>query len=501
MKPLHQAAAIACFLTGIWLGVRAGVPPQLASADPEHNASAAASGSAKPSGGLISSSTGGGKPSSPNAAAAAKKKATGQAKKSALEDLRQLLDTDFYHTHLEALFHRYDKIVELLPLAELPVAAAMLWEHGRRQRWALIILLEVTRRWGKEDPKAALAWIKTLDGNETMVFHLREGILGSLGETSPQLLWEEISQTQEWMDDRWIGSGMVGRYFGKDPELAKRFLASITDPGVRDLAAQAAVGALAEHDPQAALAWARSFPDSRAKENAVSRAFGALAESDPEAALAALRAQGSDIPASARERLLSKLVEKHPERAREFILSGGLKAGTQQEAEALARGLADRSPGDSALLASIPAGAARDAFLGMAAQRLAGSGDLDAAWGLIQKTQPGLERQSAMQGYSAAKTDKSVAEATTWLATLPAGHDRDSAIRGFVNQAASKNPQAACEWAAAMTDPIYRQDMLEWAVSAWHNRDTPAGAEAWLTATTTISPAEKERLMREIKKP
>jgi hypothetical protein len=446
-------------------------------------------------------------PSSPHGsgAAAAPGASTGKRKTkpeetASLEDLRQLLATEFWEANLARTFQLAQKILRALPASDLPAAAAMLWEQSSQKPWAPLFLTEIVNRWAEADPKATLAWMKTLSGNETFVFYMRAHVLQTLGTKDPESLWAEIGQTQEWMDDRWVASGFIGRAFGTSPELAKKFLASVTDPGVRRMAVGMVISALAENDVRAALALARSLPDARERESALREAYKALAASDPDAALAALRTNTSEMPVSIRKRLLSKLAQEHPDRARQFIADGGLRTASQEEATALARGIGKSIGEFAALAAHFPEGPSRDTFLGAVAEELAESGDLDAAWKALQNVQPGLERQSAMQGYSAAMAGKSVAEASAWLAALPAGHDRDAAIRGFVFKINDQKPQMACEWALSMSDAVYREDVIESAFSMWHKQDAPA-AEAWLTASSTIPTAEKSRLLDEIAKP
>lgn len=498
MTSARQILWAACFLVGVWLGARAG--------SPGGDGRSVAPGADGPGASQRSQSTTG--PSSPHSSGAAaapgasihRKKKPKPEDKVRLEDLRRLLETEIGDANLTRTFHLAEKTLLGLPVADLPAAAAMLWEQSSQKLWASLFLAETISRWAEADPKAALAWMKTLSGNETFVFYLRARALEILGKKNPDLLWSEIGQRQEWMDDRWVASGFIGRAFGKSPELGKKFLDSVTDPGVRRMAVGMVIGALAEKDVQAALALARSLPDARERESALREAYKALAASDPDAALAALRTNTSEMPASIRQRLLAKLAEDHPDRARQFISDGGLRRASQEEATALARGIRKSIGELAALAAHVPEGPPRDAFLGAIAERLAEGGELDAAWKALQNVKPGLERQSAMQGYSANMACKSAAEASSWLAALPAGHDRDAAIRGFVFAINSQKPQMACEWALAVSDSVYREDMIESAFSTWHEQDAPA-AEAWLSTSAALSADEKSRLLEGPQRP
>lgn len=220
----QQAAWLLCFLAGIWLGMSAGGS---SINDEAKSKPSAASGAQSPP--PSSAST----PSIQSSASAPPNttptKPDKPVKKTSLEDLRRLLALDHYECDLRRLFHDFENFAKGLPAADLPAAAAMLWSSPLRM-WTLMTLMQVMDRWAESDPKAALNWQRTLKGDERMLQLMRQNVLQVISRKHPDLLWEEIGPTQEWMNEHWLAGGMVAQGFAGDLKLAQKFLDAVTDP-------------------------------------------------------------------------------------------------------------------------------------------------------------------------------------------------------------------------------------------------------------------------------
>lgn len=498
----QQVLWLFCFIAGIWLGVRSGhstadtATRESQSADASERTSVhrAERNGAASSGDRSSSAA---SSASSNASFVAGKPAP-PVKKTSLDDLRRLLALDPYECDLKRMFSDFEAFAKGLPAADLPAAAAMLWSSPHRI-WSVGTLTNVLSRWADDDPKAPLEWLRGLKDNEKIVQLLRRNIVSEIGSKHPNLLWAEIGDTQEWMGDGWPASGLIAQGFASDLKLASKFLDQVTDPSVRYFALSGIAGELAKKDPAAAITWLRSLPQSSYGDDIVSNMFGRLARKSPDSAIAALNDPAAGLRERDRERILENLVEHHPERAKAIIAAGGLKTATMS----LASTMASRSTSSNdveallALAPEVPAGEVRDAYLSKIASKLSKYGDLDLAWKAIGDISPSLERGIAMRSYGQARAEKSIADATTWLSSLPSGADRDAAITGFVQTTIDKQPQMAIEWAAAITDPLYRADAIEDSFHNWHKTDAKA-AEAWLSKATTLSAEDKSRLKEKI---
>ena len=489
----HQAAWLLCFLTGIWLGTRSsgpatqtGTPNKLSAASrtPTATSSSTTASTQSTQSSTAPSNSSSTKPDNP-------------IKKTSLEDLRRLLALDPYQCNLRRLFHDFEGFAKGLPASDLPAAAAMLWS-GPHRMWTMMTLSNVLERWAETEPKAALAWLRTLKGDERIAQLMRQGLLQGIGREHPDLLWDEIGPTQEWMNEQWLAGGMVAQGFASDLKLAQKFLDSITDPSVLHFALSAIVGELGRKDPAAALAWIRTQPPSERRDQIIANLQGRLAEKNPDAVLAMLNDSRTPVSAREREQMIQRLAEFHPDRMRDFISAGGLKSATMREAGLVGSNSKKTAAAMLELASNVPAGEVRDSFLSSISFQLSERGDLEDAWKALQDIHPSLERLTAVQNYGQERAKKSIPDTTTWLSSLPPGDDRDAAIVGFTQSAADKQPQMALEWATAIADPVYRQSAVEDSFESWHKSNAKA-AEAWLNGASAVSAEEKARLMEKIK--
>lgn len=493
----QQMAWLLCLLAGIWLGVRAG------GASSEGDASHSLHEKNKTADASTGGSTSSGKQRSgvtadSAAASTSAKKTEKPVKRTTLDELRRLLAVDLYDCDLERTFHDMETVVRGLATADLPAAAAMLWTSPRRI-WEIMCLTNVLSRWAEAEPRAPLNWLRGLKSDGRIPQLLRQDLLMEIGRKHPDLLWEELMATQEWLSDGWLGSGMMAQGFASDLKLAQKFLDTVSDPSVRYFAMSAVVGELANKDPAAAIAWARSQPRSDAGDQIIASLHRRLAEKNPDAAFALLNNTSTPLTGRERERVIEGLAEYHPDRMREYISSGGMKSATMREAGLVGSNSKNTAAALLDLAPNVPAGEVRDSFLSSVSYQLSEQGDLDRAWAALQDIHPSIERITAMRNYGNGRAKKSIADTTAWLGSLPPGADRDAAIQGFTWHVDEAQPQMAIEWAAAISDKVYRQDAVQSTFNTWHKNNAKA-AEAWLNAAGGLSADEKARLMEKVSK-
>lgn len=497
----QQAPWLACLLAGIWLGIRAGGPSEAedatAARDQKTHSQTTANGHTAESSAAQQNS------SSPKTTTARTTQGTTSiippAKRFTLDDLRRLIDTDFYNADLGRLFHDFQVLPKSLAEADLPAAAAMIW-NAKHHFLAMMCLIQVLDRWAEREPGAALDWLRAQKGEEHILKMIRYGVLHTVGSKNPSLLWQEIGPTLEWQSEDWVAGGYIGQYFASNPELRQKFLDATTDSTSRYFAINSIARKMADTDPAAAIAWAKAQPHNDEVEQTISNLYRTLAEKNPAAALDGLAGRSGTLSHSDREHLIEGLAKNHPEQLREFIAAGGLKSAGMRELGLIGSYL-EKSQRDFVALASeIPAGEKRDAFLSSLSFQLSQQGDTDGAWAALKDIPPSLERRSAMWSYAEGRTtSKNIAEMTSWLGSLPTGSDRDSAIAGFARSASKSQPQMACEWSASIADAVYREDIVEESFQSWHRNNAKA-AESWLNGAGGLSADEKARLMEKVSK-
>lgn len=88
--------------------------------------------------------------------------------------------------------------------------------------------------------------------------------------------------------------------------------------------------------------------------------------------------------------------------------------------------------------------------------------------------------------------------ASAWMARLPEGSIRDSAIRGFVGGWAGHNdPEAALLWSATITDPTRRIQTIGDIIHQLGDR-APAEVRPWLDTNTTLTEPERAAILARI---
>ena len=313
----------------------------------------------------------------------------------------------------------------------------------------------------------------------------------------------------------------------RDPKGALDFLESAEPGFARRFGPQVVFSVLAESDPQAALARAREWKNRSERSNLTSSVLQTWAAARPLEALAFARA------------------EPDP-RQRAELLQGALSALPKDQAWAEAAAFVDlASPDDRLLLRNIlngwsfqieapaaavlalPAGEARDELLADVAMGAVLS-DHKRAEALLDTMPdaptretwlaalahshlrtadhprpldalrlaaelPAGETQSAVFREAGTRwSEHDAPGASQWIATQPAGPNRDAFLGEFVRGTFDTEPEAALTWTVEITDDAKRQRRLAELFPKWQQRDSKA-ATAWLNRQN-LSDADRTSL-------
>jgi hypothetical protein len=272
------------------------------------------------------------------------------------------------------------------------------------------------------------------------------------------------SQMQSWLRE--------------DPEAARAWLRSLTDPGQRRLFEAAALDELTGSDPAAAIRAAASLPLGARQTQIIGEAMAELARQDPAAARAAAGALPTPYARS-------------------------------QALVALAGSLADRDAGAAtALISSIDwnllkdTGPARWEYTGIDGKSVTGSPtdweevpqDGKTTRSLLTKLMSSdpartAETLAALPEASGAPVAAAIGvwagqqpeAASAWVRDLPAGPARDSGIEGLTAWLTKDSPEpdfpAAVEWARSAS-PDRQFGILQQTFNAWKQVDPEAARQA-----------------------
>ena len=379
-----------------------------------------------------------------------------------------------------------------LPLSHLPRALeAMADFPGLLPAGAL--RMAVFARWGELDPEGAVAAVGTAKLDWMTAEAARHTIASGWMERDPQgmIAWlrenKKSPMTGPMVATILMSPGHFDRetvqqlhdvappgyYPGKlDLEfelkaedgdvaaVARRLLASAPDDHRRDELLGDVARALGETNPKAALEFVLAHPDPRGKlsEQALSEAIGEWAKQDMHAAAAwawEWERKGSDIDPSS-------IVWR--------------RLGWKPEAEILET------------LSTAPNEAARHHALERTALECGGR-EPEKSLRLVALL-PDEPRRHAMEQYGLIAASESVIKTSEWLDTLPAGPDRDAAIRGFAPVLAKSDAESAVIWAASIADETQRSELVRRLGTEWMNK-APSAAQQWMQSSEALTDADR----------
>lgn len=126
------------------------------------------------------------------------------------------------------------------------------------------------------------------------------------------------------------------------------------------------------------------------------------------------------------------------------------------------------------------------------------------AW--IEQNAPAELRDAAVRRTFNDWTERASADAAEWLGTYlsraPANAETDRLIGAVINLGAGvkSDPTAGLQWAALLSDPATRATYEEKVVLRWARQDETS-ATAYMSKSTTLTPARKQAMMQKIASP
>lgn len=300
--------------------------------------------------------------------------------------------------------------------------------------------------------------------------------------------------------------------------------------GFIDIAGVALWNTWAANDPDAALAYAKTMTDKDRKESALKKIIETIAQADPAKALAyaklhtpemlgkgelsiALSRSSSGGDSEAIARSLAK-IEADDSDTRDIMGSTMRNWATTDHAAALAfaQGLAtptaravalagvynawfERDPKEAAasFLAEPRGEADFDSVLLVAASRWTLSDWQGAnAWSAQLPTEK--ERTAFVTNFSMRLGRENPDESVKWIAALPDGLPRDTAIVATIEGSRTSASQASMDLALSIANPSARQKTTRQAMQNWFYKD-PAAAYDWLQNDPTLTPEQKRALL------
>jgi len=326
-------------------------------------------------------------------------------------------------------------------------------------------ILEARRR-AKEDPTAAMEWLKSQhSGSERLRGMLEVVALWAAEDSESALLWLE-SNAQGLARIETLNNG-VELWAERNPTAAAEWIDGMANDGSKATAAKALAAKWVQSEPEAAVKWVAGLPDGPIRKEATQ----ALAESwiQQDAKAASIWAF-SEAEFNGNYDLLGETI-------REFSKQ------SPEEAEAFVRDMAEADYSPIALASHV---------LGRAEDDPAGT----AKWLATMSPDDPIYSAEYANGLMQVWAESDSIAASEWLSEQPKGAQRDAAIYGFSETIQQFEPAAAAAWANTIDDPDRRIMRLTESVSQWA-RTRPKEALDWVK-TAELEPAVRTHLANQI---
>lgn len=319
--------------------------------------------------------------------------------------------------------------------AELDAKAAAdyLVAHEKLGGFIDIAGVALWNTWAANDPDAALAYAKTMTDESRREEAIKK-IIQTIAQADPAkaVAYAKL-HAPEMLGNGDLSSALSSRSRGGDPEVTARSLANIgtDDSDTRD-AMRNTVGNWAMTDHAAALAFAQSLSSPTARAAALIGVYNQWFDRDPKEAAA------------------SFLAEPRGEADFDSVLLVAASRWTLSDWQ-----------GANAWSAQLPTEKERTAFVTNFSMRL------------------GRENPD---------------ESVKWIAALPDGLPRDTAIVATIEGSRTSASQASMDLALSIANPSARQKTTRQAMQNWFYKD-PAAAYDWLQNDPTLTPEQKRALL------
>jgi hypothetical protein len=276
-----------------------------------------------------------------------------------------------------------------------------------------------------------------------------------------------------------------------DPTTGATLLGNLTDPADRNLAIAQLAQNWSGTDPKDAMAWAESLPpsDGAARSSALNTVMANWANYDAKAAIAYV--QDSSDPTlllDTAPTLAQALAKTDPQGA--LAWASSLPSGAVQD-QAVSNVLASTAQTDFPTAwtdaTALPAGASRDGAMSSVLGVLAQTNPAQAAALLDQfGTDPAALSATTTVATDWAKQDWQ--GLTTWVDSLPAGAEYDTAVVPLIASQIAKHPSAALNMANSIGNEASRISQVKSVLRQWGKSNPVAAASA---AQTVNLPANQ----------
>jgi RNA polymerase sigma factor (sigma-70 family) len=290
-------------------------------------------------------------------------------------------------------------------------------------------------------------------------------------------------------------TAMVQQWAEVDPAAAANYVAGLPS-GPRMAALEGMAETLGAKDPAAAMAWAEGMPDGVEKSAVMSTLVTSWAGSDAPGLLAWAEQQPEgSIKQSALVTGAEQLALADPAAAANY--AANLTAGAMQD-QALAKILkiwaSSDAPAAAAYVLQMPAGKMSAAAPVLVREWV--RGDPAAAGNFVMQLPAGGTRDDGAGQVADLWMEQDAAGAQAWTATLPEGSTRDAALVGEMDHltAGQKFSQAA-QLAGQLSQPEKQGNVLEELGQDWLQSNERAAATAWVQQTTSLTDAQKQKLL------
>lgn len=318
--------------------------------------------------------------------------------------------------------------------------AALAWTENLTGRQKLSAMEHVLHRWAEENPSEATNYAATLPSSEHSLHLVREMARKWTEQDRPAALEWSMSQSDGAMRAHAL-HGVTSVWAESAPAEAAQFAAALESPFERRRVLEVVARRWASQDLGQAMEWAQGLPPSD-YQHATRALLRSVAEHDPVEAATLYQEIATRLPDSGP-------IDREYRHMAETVASSWSSSSPQAAAE-WAMGLPER-------------GSIRRGAVGQIAER----------WMHLD----------------------SVA-AREWIQSLPAGNTRDGAAERLIHMSASSDPETAFAWAETISDQDHRRGLMHHTLTQWRNTD-PAAAGAALS-NADVPPEVKRHLSEEL---
>lgn len=256
-------------------------------------------------------------------------------------------------------------------------------------------------------------------------------------------------------------------------------------------------------DPKSAMAYVQKIDDNRAKFGGMNTVLQTWARANPQEAVAWAKANGaSETPAEGDRPMGNWAMASVLGQLSKTDLGQAIELA-QTEPVSMARGRVIETLVNE-LVSQRGAAAAREAALAITdesmraamVRRLAGeaaNSDPAQAVAWVAKLPAGAAKTSALAETVSQWARKDATAAATYMATLPAGAETDEPRASFARSVARTDPTGAIAWSNTITDPKARTQSLGEVVGSWMRSDADA-AKKWVAASQLPAETKTEIL-------